>query len=51
MCSSDLDEVRKRYTKLVKQFHPDANAGARDAEESFQRVVKAYKILKNANLG
>ena len=45
------DEVRKRYTELVKRFHPDANAGARDAEESFQRVVKAYKVLKGANLG
>jgi len=45
------DEVRKRYTKLVKQFHPDANQGKRDAEESFQRVLKAWKILKNANLG
>lgn len=45
------DEVRKRYTKLVKQFHPDANQGSRDAEESFQRVLKAWKILKNANLG
>ena len=45
------DEVRKRYTKLVKQFHPDANQGKRDAEESFQRVLKAYKVLKGANLG
>ena len=44
------DEVRKRYTQLVKQLHPDANKGDRSTEESFARVVKAYKILKTTNL-
>jgi DnaJ-domain-containing protein 1 len=44
-------DVRKRYTQLVKQLHPDANQGARNTEESFQRVVKAYKILKTTELG
>lgn len=42
--------VRERYTKLVKQLHPDANGGKRNTEESFQRVVKAYKVLKTTNL-
>ena len=42
--------VRERYTKLVKQLHPDANGGNRNTEESFQRVVKAYKVLKTTNL-
>ena len=45
------DEVRKRYTQLVKQLHPDANKGDRSTEESFARVVKAYKILKTTDLG
>ena len=44
-------EVRKRYTKLVKQLHPDANQGKRNTEESFQRVVSAMKVLKTTNLG
>lgn len=44
------DDVRKRYTQLVKQFHPDANKGDRSSEESFARVVKAYKILKTTDL-
>ena len=44
-------DVRKRYTQLVKQLHPDANKGDRSSEESFQRVVKAYKILKTTELG
>ncbi len=45
------DDVRKRYTQLVKQLHPDANQGNRNTEESFQRVVKAYKVLKTTDLG
>ncbi len=44
-------DVRKRYTQLVKQLHPDANQGDRNTEESFQRVVKAYKVLKTTELG
>ncbi|MGB0906195.1 MAG: J domain-containing protein [Maricaulaceae bacterium] len=44
-------DVRKRYTQLVKQLHPDANKGDRTTEESFQRVVKAYKVLKTTDLG
>ncbi|MEE9272943.1 MAG: J domain-containing protein [Robiginitomaculum sp.] len=42
--------VRERYTMLVKQLHPDANGGDRSTEVSFQRVVKAYKVLKTTNL-
>ncbi len=44
-------DVRKRYTQLVKQLHPDTNQGDRNSEESFQRVVKAYKVLKTTELG
>jgi hypothetical protein len=45
------EDVRKRYTQLVKQLHPDANQGKRNTEESLQRVVKAYKMLKTTELG
>lgn len=45
------DDVRKRYTQLVKQLHPDANKGDRSTEESFARVVKANKVLKSTGLG
>ena len=48
--SAQPDEVRKTYTRLVKQLHPDANRGDRSTEESFARVVKAYKILRSSNL-
>lgn len=45
------DDVRKRYTQLVKQLHPDANKGDRTTEESLQRVIKAYKVLKTTDMG
>jgi len=45
------EDVRKRYTQLVKQLHPDANQGKRNTEESFQRVVTAMKVLKTTDLG
>lgn len=44
-------DVRKRYARLVKQLHPDANKGDRSTEESLQRVVKAYKLLKSTSMG
>jgi len=49
--TASKDDVRKRYTQLVKQLHPDANQGKRNTEESFQRVVSAMKVLKTTNLG
>ena len=49
--TASKEDVRKRYTQLVKQLHPDANQGKRNTEESFQRVVSAMKVLKTTNLG
>jgi hypothetical protein len=52
----DLDEgadktaIRTRYTELVKRCHPDANGGDRSAEQRLQRVLKAYKTLRQAGL-
>jgi DnaJ-domain-containing protein 1 len=44
-------DVRKRYTQLVKQLHPDTNQGKRNTEESYQRVVSAMKVLRTTSLG
>jgi hypothetical protein len=52
----DLDEeadkavIRARYAELVKRCHPDANGGDRSAEHRLQRVLKAYKTLRQAGL-
>jgi hypothetical protein len=44
------DEIRRRYTQLVKRFHPDANGGDRGREERLREVIDAYQVLKRAGL-
>ncbi len=43
-------EIRARYAELSKRCHPDTNGGDRSAEHKLQRVLKAYKQLKQAKL-
>lgn len=40
------DEVKVRYKKLAKKYHPDTNRGDREAEEQFKKITLAYTILK-----
>ncbi len=46
--TAGLNEVKARYKELVKRFHPDANGGDRGAEDSLQRVLRAYQVLKTS---
>ncbi len=39
-------EIRKRYRKLVKRHHPDANGGDRAAEERLKLINHAYTQLR-----
>lgn len=43
-----FEEVKARYKTLVKRHHPDANHGAKDAEERLKRINEAYRTLKNS---
>jgi len=45
---SSFEEVRRRYKSLVKELHPDANGGNRDAEDRLKIVNQAYGTLKTA---
>ena len=40
-----VDEIKKRYKKLVKIFHPDVNDNNINAEKKFKEITEAYKIL------
>lgn len=40
------EEVRTRYKKLAKKYHPDTNKGDKKAEEQFKKISMAYNILK-----
>lgn len=39
-------DVKSRYKALVKLHHPDANGGAREAEEKLKEINAAYSTLR-----
>jgi hypothetical protein len=41
-----LADVKSRYKELVKLHHPDANGGAREAEEKIKQINAAYSTLR-----
>ena len=45
---TDLHKVRKRYSELVRRFHPDRNGGDRSHERKLGEVIEAYQTLKRA---
>ena len=48
--SSDTDrsKLRRRYSELVRRFHPDRNGGDRKHEAQLGRVVEAYQLLRKS---
>ncbi|HEX2793437.1 MAG TPA: J domain-containing protein [Croceicoccus sp.] len=45
---ADRPALRRRYSELVRCFHPDRNGGDRTHEAQLQRVVDAYQHLRKA---
>lgn len=43
---ADRHALRKRYSELVRRFHPDRNGGDRRHEKMLRRVIEAYQLLK-----
>lgn len=41
-------EMKQAYRKLAKKYHPDTNAGDKQAEDNFKEVTEAYNILSDA---
>ncbi len=37
--------IKRQYRDLVKKYHPDVNAGNKNAEETFKKVTMAYQYL------
>lgn len=45
---ADRMALRRRYSELVRRYHPDRNGGDRSHEAKLQRVIEAYQHLKVA---
>ena len=45
---TDLHKVRKRYSELVRRYHPDRNGGDRSFERQLSEVIEAWQLLKAA---
>ena len=44
---ADDGAIKKAYRKLAKKYHPDTNAGNRQAEQRFKEITEAYTILSD----
>ncbi len=38
-------DIKKKYRKLAKKYHPDANPGNEKAEEKFKLLNEAYEVI------
>lgn len=43
--NATFDEVKKRYHKLAKKYHPDMNPGDKEMEEEFKKISTAYQMI------
>jgi hypothetical protein len=44
----DRNALRRRYSELVRRYHPDRNGGERGFEGKLGAVIDAYQLLKGA---
>ena len=44
---ADAETIKKAYRKLALQYHPDRNAGSKEAEEKFKEATEAYEVLRD----
>ena len=45
---TDRRRLRRRYSELVRRYHPDRNGGDRKFERRLTRVVEAYQLLRKS---
>ncbi|MCK0128836.1 DnaJ domain-containing protein [Erythrobacter sp. F6033] len=47
---TDRRRLRRRYSELVRRYHPDRNGGDRQYENRLNRVVEAYQLLRKSTV-
>lgn len=45
---ADRSTLRRRYSELVRRYHPDRNGGDRRYEARLGKVVEAYQLLRKS---
>jgi curved DNA-binding protein len=45
--TASVDEIKKAFRKLARQYHPDMNPGDKAAEARFKEVSEAYEVLSD----
>ncbi len=46
--NTDRRKLRRRYSELVRRYHPDRNGGDRQFEARLNKVVEAYQLLRKS---
>jgi len=44
---ASVEEIKKAFRKLARQYHPDLNPGNKQAEEKFKDINEAYEVLSD----
>lgn len=44
---ADRTDLRRRYSELVRRYHPDRNGGDRTHEKALQQTIEAYTALRS----
>lgn len=46
--TASMDEIKKSFRRLARQYHPDMNPGDKQAEARFKEISEAYEVLSDS---